>query len=93
MWYTKAMRCHRHIGALAGAVCLAALSGCLSVGERLGEQAARVAAGDYARAYEAAADITVATDGKKPEEIAEEIESRLKEGRYGSGCGAGGKDH
>lgn len=44
-------------------------------------------------AYEAAADITVATDGKKPEEIAEEIESRLKEGRYGSGCGAGGKDH
>ena len=55
MWYTKAMRRRRHIGALAGAVCLAALSGCLSVGERLGEQAARVAAGDYARAYEAAA--------------------------------------
>ena len=43
-------------GILVGAASLAVLPGCLSLGERLEEQAARVAAGDYAAAYADAAE-------------------------------------
>ena len=44
-------------------------------------------------AYEAAADFSVSTDGRTPEEIAEEIAVRLEEAQHGTGCGAGGEDH
>ena len=41
---------------VVGVAAMAMLSGCLSVKERLDEQSARVAVGDYAEAYAKAAD-------------------------------------
>lgn len=47
-------------------------------------------------AYETAADLFVATDGRTPEEIAEAIVGKIKEERGGlsdAGSGIGGEDH